>query len=81
LVKSGVLEAYFIRIGKSFSRFEKFSASILLNILCVPLAFISSPFFNAHDSQVWAFDGVAEFLYIPFTALELFDQDFFYFCL
>jgi hypothetical protein len=30
-------------------------------------------FFNAHDSQVWPFDGVAEFLHIPFTALELFD--------
>jgi hypothetical protein len=30
-------------------------------------------FFNAHDSQAWSFGGVAEFLYIPFTALELFD--------
>jgi hypothetical protein len=30
-------------------------------------------FFNAHDSQVWSFDGVAEFLHIPFTALQLFD--------
>jgi hypothetical protein len=29
-------------------------------------------FFNAHDSQVWSFDGVSEFLHIPFTALELF---------
>jgi hypothetical protein len=28
-------------------------------------------FFNAHDSQVWSFDGVAEFLHIPFTVLEL----------
>jgi hypothetical protein len=27
--------------------------------------------FNAHDSQVWSFDGVAEFLHIFFTALEL----------
>jgi hypothetical protein len=25
-------------------------------------------FFNAHDSQVWSFDGVAEFLHIPFTS-------------
>jgi hypothetical protein len=29
--------------------------------------------FNAHDSQVWYFDGVAKFLHIPFTVLELFD--------
>jgi hypothetical protein len=30
-------------------------------------------FFNAHDSQVWPFDEVTEFLHILFTALELFD--------
>jgi hypothetical protein len=30
-------------------------------------------FFIAHDSQVWSFDGVVEFMHIPFTALELFD--------
>jgi hypothetical protein len=30
-------------------------------------------FFNVNDSQVWTFDGVAELLHIPFTALELFD--------
>jgi hypothetical protein len=30
-------------------------------------------FFNAHDSQVWSFDGVTEVLYIPFPALSLFD--------
>jgi hypothetical protein len=29
-------------------------------------------FFNAHDSQVWSFDRVTEFLNIPFIALELF---------
>jgi hypothetical protein len=28
---------------------------------------------NAQDSQVWSFDGVGEFLYIPFTDLQLFD--------
>jgi hypothetical protein len=33
-------------------------------------------FFNAHDSQVWSFDRVAGFLHIPFTVLELFDEDF-----
>jgi hypothetical protein len=30
-------------------------------------------FFNAHDSQVWSFDGVAEFLHNPFIVLDLFD--------
>jgi hypothetical protein len=29
-------------------------------------------FFNAHDSQVWSFDGVHEFLHIPVISLELF---------
>jgi hypothetical protein len=27
-------------------------------------------FLNDHDSHVWSFHGVAEFLHIPFTALE-----------
>jgi hypothetical protein len=30
-------------------------------------------FFNAQDSQVWSFDGVSEFLHIPFAGFELFD--------
>jgi hypothetical protein len=30
-------------------------------------------FFNAHDSQFGAFDGVTKILHIPFTALEFFD--------
>jgi hypothetical protein len=29
-------------------------------------------FFDAHDLQVWSFDGVAEFLCIPFAAFESF---------
>jgi hypothetical protein len=29
--------------------------------------------FNVYDCQIWSFDGVAEFLHIPFTVLELFD--------
>jgi hypothetical protein len=29
-------------------------------------------FFNAHGSQVWSFDGVAEFFHITFRALEFF---------
>jgi hypothetical protein len=30
-------------------------------------------FFNAHDSQVLSFDGVAQFLHTPFIAVESFD--------
>jgi hypothetical protein len=40
-----------------------------------------SSFFNAHDTQILSFEGVAEFLHIPFTALVMFDQDFFCFSL
>jgi hypothetical protein len=40
------------------------------------IEYIAYPFglhlfsFSAHDSQVWSFDGVTEFLHILFTALE-----------
>jgi hypothetical protein len=63
-------------MGNSFSRFGKFSAIILLNILLFQQrrgGLYLFSFFNAHDSQVWSFGGVAEFLNIPFIALELFD--------
>jgi hypothetical protein len=29
-------------------------------------------FFDAHDSQVWSFDGVSEFLHFLFTGLEVY---------
>jgi hypothetical protein len=35
------------------------------------LIYTSSPS-SARDLQVWYFDGVAEFLHIPFTDLESF---------
>jgi hypothetical protein len=52
-----------------------------LGIFCYYfIDFITNPFcldlfsfFNAHVSQGWSFDGVTEFLHIPFTALELFE--------
>jgi hypothetical protein len=40
-----------------------------MNAFCLHLF----SFFNAHDSQVWSFDGVGEFLHIPVTGLELFE--------
>jgi hypothetical protein len=69
----GVLETYYICMGTAFSRFGKFSVIILLNILHISFFLHLFFYFNAHYSQVWPFVGVAEFLHIPFTALELFD--------
>jgi hypothetical protein len=40
---------------------------------------VSLSIFKAHDSQVSSFDGVGEFLHIPFVGLELFDYQFFSF--
>jgi hypothetical protein len=45
---------------------------ILLNILYIPFACTSSSS-SMPMIQVWSFDGVSEFLHIPFTGLELFD--------
>jgi hypothetical protein len=52
---------------------------------CYSVEYISSDFclhfFEAHDWQVWSFDGVAEFLHILFTALQSFLKVFFCFFL
>jgi hypothetical protein len=45
----------------------------LLHIITYPFGLHLFSFFNAHDSQVWTFDGVTEFFHIRFTGLELFD--------
>jgi hypothetical protein len=58
----GVLEAYCICMEIDFSRFGKFCyyfVEYIMHSLCLHL--LSS--FNAHDSQVWCFDGVNEFLH------------------
>jgi hypothetical protein len=54
-------------MGIVFSRFGKFLVIILLIILQIPFACTSS------SSQVWSFDGVDDFLHIPFTGFELFE--------
>jgi hypothetical protein len=59
-------------MGKTVLRFGKFSIIILLNVLHILLPCNSSPS-SIPDIQVWCFDGVGEFLNIPFTAVELFD--------
>jgi hypothetical protein len=53
-------------MGKTFSRCGKFEYIMYPSGLHLF-------FFNTHDSQVWSFDGVSDFLHISFTALELFD--------
>jgi hypothetical protein len=60
-------------MGKIFLRFGKFPVIILLNILQIPFACISSPYSMAMILRFGLFDGVSEVLHIPFTVLELFD--------
>jgi hypothetical protein len=66
----GVLEASWICMGIDYLRFGK----LLLFFECImhSLCLYLFSFFNAHDSPVWFFDGVSEFLYFLFTGLELF---------
>jgi hypothetical protein len=58
-------------MGKTFSRFGKYS--VIISYIANPFCLDLFSFINAHDSQVWSFDGVGEFLCIPLTAFELFD--------
>jgi hypothetical protein len=44
--------------------------NFLLNILPIPLA--CTPFFDAHDLQVWSFDVLAALVHIPFSTFESF---------
>jgi hypothetical protein len=69
LVKSVWCPGYFFYLNEQ----------LFLNIWGIFLLFFEHviyPFhlvsFNAQDSQVWTFDGVTEFLHIPFAALESF---------
>jgi hypothetical protein len=73
LVKSGWCPGGFLSLnGQNFPEiWEIFCYSFIEYILYPISLHIFS--FNAYDSQVWSFDGVTEFLHIPFTALELFD--------
>jgi hypothetical protein len=60
-------------MGITFSRFWEVFCYHFIEYIMNPICLDIFPFFNAHDSQVWSFDGVVEFLYIPFAGLELFD--------
>jgi hypothetical protein len=33
-------------------------------------------FFDAHDSQIWPFDGVADIFHIPFATFQSFGEEF-----
>jgi hypothetical protein len=58
-------------MGKTFSRFGKFSVINFIEYIMYPFGWHLFSFFNTYESEVWSFDEVAEFLHIPFTALEL----------
>jgi hypothetical protein len=60
-------------MANSFSRLGEFSVIIFVEYIMFPFSSYLFSFFNTPDSQVWSFDGVADFLQIHFTALELFD--------
>jgi hypothetical protein len=56
----------FLEIGENFCYY-------FIEYVTYPFSLYLSSFLNAHDSQVWSFGGVSEFLHIPFIAFELFD--------
>jgi hypothetical protein len=51
-------------MGESFSSLGNY---YFIGYIMYPFVSDLFSFFNAHDSQVWSFDGVVEFLHIPFT--------------
>jgi hypothetical protein len=55
------------------SQILEISFYYLIEYVMLPFGLYLFSFFNSYESQVWSFDGVAEFLHIPLTALELFD--------
>lgn len=63
----------------SFSKFEKFSVEILLNILSVAFEFILCFFYNM-NSQVWPWEG-SDFLNIPCMLLNCISYTCLYYCL
>jgi hypothetical protein len=68
-------------MDNSFSRLGKIFCYYFVEYIMYSFGLHLFSFFNAHDSQVWSFDGVAGFLHIPFTALYLFQEEFFCFSL
>jgi hypothetical protein len=59
-------------MGISFSRFGKFSVIIFFEYIKYTFGLDIACFFNAHESQVWSFDEVTEFLHVTFVDLESF---------
>jgi hypothetical protein len=59
--------------GQIFLEVSEIFCYYFIEYITYPFDLHLFSFFNAHDSQILSFDGVAEFLHIPFTALELFD--------
>jgi hypothetical protein len=74
LVKSAWCPAGFLYLsGKIFFEIWEIFCYYLIEYITNPSCLDLFLFFNTHGSQVGFFDGVGEFLHIPFTTLELFD--------
>jgi hypothetical protein len=59
--------------GYNFLEIWQIFGYYFIEYIMTPFCLHLFSFLNAHDSQVWSFDGVGEFLYIPFAGLELSD--------
>jgi hypothetical protein len=59
--------------GHNFLEIWEIFCYLFIEYIMNPFCLNLFSFFNGYDSQVWSFDGVGEFLYIPLTSLELFD--------
>jgi hypothetical protein len=60
-------------MGKVFLEILEIFCYYFIKYIIYPCGLQHFSFFSAHDSQVWSFDEVTEFLHILFWALELFD--------
>jgi hypothetical protein len=70
LVKSFWYPGGFLHLnGHNFFDIWEFFCYYFIEYITYPFGLYLFFFLNAHDSQVWSFDGVAEFLHIPFKAL------------
>jgi hypothetical protein len=73
LVKSVWCPGGFLYLnGKNFLESWEIFCYYFIEYITYPFGLHIFSFFNVLDSQIWSCDGVAEFVYIPFTALELF---------
>jgi hypothetical protein len=59
-------------MDSSFSSAWEIFCYSFVEYITYPFGVHLSSSFDAHDLQVWSFDGIADFLCIPFAAFESF---------